>query len=363
MHPAMAIPVFAAPAADPHARGHALGVAHRAGVRATWEGYDALFRASGAGPSLVRRVADEALEQTATWAPDLAAEIAGIAAGADLDVWRLGAVNARTEVLAAVGAASRAECSAFVALGGPGRAPRTMQTWDWHDHLRDSMLAVRLEPHPGHTVHLFTEMGIVGKLGVNSAGLGLHFNILAHADDGGPTGVPVHVVARRILDEATTVDEATALAASAPVSASTVLTVVTFDGIRSAARGLELSPAGMAVLDPDEQGVLRHTNHFLDAGLALGERHGPVDPSTYGRLDELHRRTPALRDAADAAARAEALLDHREDRMLCCHPEPGAAPGDRWETLVTAALDLRARRLLLHEGGPCRAAEKAWLRV
>lgn len=359
----MSIPVFASAAADPHARGHALGVAHRDGVRATWDGYDALFRASGAGPGVVRRVAEAALEQTAAWAPDLAAEIAGIAAGAGLDAWRLGAVNARTEVLAAVGAASRAECSAFVALGTPGQAPRTVQTWDWHDHLRGSMLAVRLEPRPGHAVHLFTEMGIVGKLGVNGAGLGLHFNILAHADDGARTGVPVHVVARRILDEATTIAEATALAASAPVSASTILTVVTFDGANSAARGLELSPAGMAILEPDAEGVLRHTNHFLDPELARGERHGPHDPSTYGRLNELVRRTPALRAAADPTTRATVLLDHRDATPLCCHPEPDAQPGERWETLVTASLDLQARELLLHEGGPCRVGDGGWLRV
>lgn len=359
----MALPVFVSTATDPHARGDALGAAHRDGIRASSEGYDALFRASGATPGLVRRVAEEALEQTAGWAPDLAAEMAGIAAGAGLDVWRIGAVNARTEILAAVGAASRAECSTFVALGAAGQAPRTVQTWDWHDHLRGGMLAVRLQPRPDHAVHLFTEMGIVGKLGVNGAGLGLHFNILAHADDGGTTGIPVHVVARRILDAATTIDEATALAASAPVSASTVLTVVEFDGTRSAVRGLELSPAGLAILEPDADGVFAHTNHFIDPELARGERHGPDDPSTYGRLDELARRTPELRAAADPTGRATALLDHREDRMLCCHPEPGAQAGDRWETLVTASLDLDARELLLHEGGPCRVGAGGWLRV
>jgi isopenicillin-N N-acyltransferase-like protein len=357
------IPVFASTEADPYARGRALGAAHGDGIRATWEGYDALFRVSGAASGTVRRVAAEALSRTRAWAPALADEIAGAAAGSGLDTWQLAAVNARTEVLAAVGAAARSECSAFVALGAPGVAPRTVQTWDWHDHLRGSMLGARLQPRPGHTVHLFTEMGIVGKLGVNSAGLGLHFNILAHADDGGPTGVPVHVVARRILDEASTLDEATALAASAPVSASTILTVVTFDGERSAARGLELSPAGMATLEPTADGVLLHTNHFLDPELARGERHGPHDPSTYGRLQELGRRTPVLRAAADPTARAAALLDHRDATPLCCHPQPGAQPGDRWETLVTAALDLGAGELLLHEGGPCRAGDGAWLRV
>ncbi|MGX6446811.1 C45 family autoproteolytic acyltransferase/hydrolase [Patulibacter sp. S7RM1-6] len=354
----MSIPVFASAEHDPRTRGRVLGTTFAAELGRQWAGYEELFLASGATVATVRRIGAETLEHTAAWAPALAEEIRGVAAASGLAEWQLGALNGRTEVLAAVGAASRAECSTFVALGGPGEAPRTIQTWDWHDHLRDGLLAARIEPRPGRRVHLFTELGIVGKIGVSSAGVGVHFNILAHAADGGPTGVPVHVVARRILDEATSLDEAEAIARSAPVSASTVLTVVTFDGTRGDVRGLELSPAGLAVLAPGDDGVLTHTNHFLDPGLAHGERHAATDPGTYGRLDELRARAGTLRAAEDLTARATAMLDHREASPLCCHPEPAAERGDRWETLVTASLDLAAGELVLQEGGPCAAAAR-----
>ncbi|WP_210492761.1 C45 family peptidase [Patulibacter sp. SYSU D01012] len=355
----MSIPVFASAEHDPHARGRALGAAFAGPLARQWAGYEELFLASGATPATIRQVGGEALERTQAWAPALAAEIGGVADGSGLAAWQLGALNGRTEVLAAVGAASRAECSTFVALGGTGTAPRTIQTWDWHDHLADGLLAARIEPRPGHRVRLFTELGIVGKIGVSSAGLGLHFNILGHAADGGETGVPVHVVARRILDEATTLDEAEAIARSAAVSASTILTVVTFDGTRGAVRGLELSPAGLAVLGPDDDGVLVHTNHFLDPELARGERHAPTDPGSLGRLDELRLRADALRAADDLTARATAMLDHRDASPLCCHPDPGAPRGERWQTLVTASLDLAAGELVLQEGGPCAAAERS----
>ena len=108
--------------------------------------------------------------------------------------------------------------------------------------------------------------------------------------DGGAPGVPVHVVARRILDEAATVAEATAIARSATVSASTVLTIAAWDGERASARCLELSPAGVGVLEPDAAGVLAHTNHFLDPVLARGERPTDVDATTRGRLESLGRR-------------------------------------------------------------------------
>ena len=213
-------------------RGTAIGGAWRERITAGWESYERLFAAAGAGSGLQREVAERSLDRTRSWAPALAEEIDGIAAGAGLEPWRVAALNARTEILAAAGAATAGECSTFVLAPPGGGPPRTIQTWDWYEALRDNMLLLTVATGDGRTVHLFTEFGIVGKIGVNDAGLGLHFNILHHRDDGRGAGVPVHVVARRILDEAATVEEATAIARSATVSASTVLTVVAWDGER-----------------------------------------------------------------------------------------------------------------------------------
>ncbi|MDW5596125.1 C45 family peptidase [Conexibacter stalactiti] len=354
----MTIPRFELTASDPLVRGRELGSAARTQVQATWEGYERLFAAAGADVALRRSVAERGLEQTHAWAPELAGEIAGIALGAGLETWQVAALNARTELLAAARARTAGECSTFVVVPREGGPPRTIQTWDWYDHLRHGIVALRLEPRPGHVVELFSEFGVVGKIGVNSAGLGLHFNILGHDRDGGETGVPVHVIARRILDLATTVEEATTIARSARVSASTVLTVVAWDGERAGARGLELSPAGVAELEPDGDGVLLHTNHFLDARLAAGERMGRVDSTTYPRLAELRGRSARLVAAADEGERAAALLDHDGGPGLCCHPAADAPFDERWETLATISLDLAGGRLRLHEGGPCAVA--AW---
>ncbi|HET6831697.1 MAG TPA: C45 family peptidase [Solirubrobacterales bacterium] len=359
----MTIPRLQITAADPHARGLELGTSLRERIGATWAGYERLFMASGAAPSLQRSVGERSLERAREWAPPLAAEIDGIAAGAGLERWQAGALNARTEVLAAAGAVTVGECSTFVivppAEGGP---PRTIQTWDWYEHLRDAMLLVELGPRPGHTVRLFTEAGIVGKVGVNGAGLGLHFNILHHAADGGEPGVPVHVVARRVLDDAASVEEATELARSAPVSASTVLTVVAWDGERASARCLELSPAGLGVLDPDAAGVLLHTNHFLDPALARGEQPTDFDSTTRGRLESLAQRIGALRAATGADARATALVDHESG--ICCHAGDDPPPDQRSATLATISLDVAAGHVHAHPGGPCAVTgDGAWERL
>lgn len=61
--------------------------------------------------------------------------------------------------------------------------------------------------------------------------------------------------------------EARDIVASATVSASTVLTVATYRDGHAAAASIEMSPSGFAVVQPDTDGWVIHTNHFLDSGL------------------------------------------------------------------------------------------------
>jgi isopenicillin-N N-acyltransferase-like protein len=348
----MTFPTFTSTQLDPRARGKELGTQRRRAIIANFAGYTDLFTVAGATPARIRAWGRQALDRSADWAPRLAEEITGIAAGAGLEPWQVAVVNARTEILAAVDATGEGECSTSVALPGP----RTIQTWDWHDHLRDAPMLWELEPRPGHVVRTFTEAGALAKIGGNTAGLGVHFNILRHESDSADIGVPVHLIARRILDEATTVAEAAAIARSATVSASTVLTAVTADDAAS----IEISPAGVAVVPPRPDGVLQHCNHFLDPALAAGERHATDRPSTYVRLQHLRDHVAEL-SGDDHTARAMAMLSHGPDAApVCAHPDLTQPINQRWETVATIALDLPAARLLVHQGGPCQVTEATW---
>ncbi|MCO1655280.1 C45 family autoproteolytic acyltransferase/hydolase [Pseudonocardia humida] len=351
----MTLATHVSTATDPRARGRELGEAHRDAVRATAATYLELFAAHGADEARVRGWAERALDATAGWAPAAAAEIEGIAAGSGLPLWRVAALTARTEILAAADVTGHGECSTAVVLPGDGTAPRTVQTWDWHDVLRGAMLGRTLRPAPGRWVCTFTEAGVIGKIGVSSAGLGLHFNALKHASDTPDIGVPVHVVARRILDEADTVADAVALARSARLSASTVVTVVT----RGEARCLELSPAGVGEVAPDATGFLAHTNHFLDPRLVDGER-ADADSTTWRRLAWLRAHRDALA-APDPTARARALHAHAADgAAVCAHPDLALAPHERWESLATVAIDVVDRSLHVAVGGPCTVGPDSW---
>lgn len=342
------IPTHTSTVVDPLARGREFGARWRSAVHATVDGYLALFH----GDPRVRGWSLAALSQTAAWAPALALEMTGIALGAGLEPWQVAAVNARTEILAALRDTGDGECSTAVAL--TGAEPRTVQTWDWYDHLRDVPVLWAFDSGTGVAVRTFTEFGVLAKIGVNSAGLGVHFNILRHVSDHSRIGVPVHLVARRVLAEATTVEEAAAVARSARVSASTALTVVT----AGAAATIELSPAGVAVVPAG--GVLVRTNHFLDADLAVGERLGVERPLTYDRLAHLRAHAAELA-SGDVTARARGLLSHAPDGApVCAHADPALPFDQRWETVATIALDVTTTQIHVHEGGPCRVTDSTW---
>jgi len=375
---------------EPRARGVEFGAAHGERIAANVAAYRRLFaQAAGGAPLDVEALGGQALAAIEGFAPELHEEILGIAEGAGLAPELLGAVNARTELLAVAGRARRAraaagggsvsggaagaagdraddaaasrdasaapvrgECSTAVKLSVDGTPPIGVQTWDWYDELAGGWLVWEI-PHPdGRRTTTLTEYGIVGKAGVNDRGIGLHFNILHHERDGATVGVPVHVAGRAMLDRAGDVNQALLALHAAEVSASSCLTVVSAEG-DGCAVCVELHPGGPGHVLPDERGLLLHTNHFLSQPGAAGDTEPREAPDTLVRLDLLRRRLHGR-----AALTADELLAAFDCHAggggaLCCHPDTTLAPEARYATLATVELDVAAGTLRALAGGPC----------
>ncbi|MCY1279366.1 Acyl-coenzyme A:6-aminopenicillanic acid acyl-transferase [compost metagenome] len=347
----MKVHTFVTETRDPQARGRQIGEQWAEQIRHTTSLYLDFFTQVGVEPERVRSLGEASLGSLEAWSPALAQEVAAVADAAQLPLWQLASLNARTEILAVMPASKEGECSTAVFAPRGAQLPRTIQTWDWHDSLVPHGLMLQLVGSAGHSVKLFTEFGMLGKIGVNSAGLGLHFNILHHASDDGSAGVPVHAIARRILEEATSVDEAIALARSARVSASTVLTVFSREDASPRVASIEMSPQAIAAVPPRADGWITHTNHFLDAGLTLGERTADVS-TTYARLDHVNAQLERM-TTADLRARADAMCGAAgENAPICFTPDPGLPATERWETLLTIAIDTGNCALEYAAGNP-----------
>ncbi|WP_175997664.1 C45 family autoproteolytic acyltransferase/hydolase [Burkholderia stabilis] len=347
----MKLHTFVTDITDPRERGRQIGARFAAEIRETVALYLAFFPKLGIDPQRAREIGEASLAELEAWCPRLADEVQAIGDGVDLPRWQLACLNARTEILATAPASAEGECSTTVYAPAGPNAPRTLQTWDWHDSLAPQGLLMQFAMPNGRTVKLFSEFGMLAKLGVNSAGLGLHFNILHHASDNGSAGVPVHAIARRLLEEATTVQEAIELARTARVSASTVLTVFTRHDANPRAASIEMSPSGVGVVVPRPDGWLLHTNHFLDHALSGGECM-PDSSTTRERFAYLNDVVTGM-TSADVRERAAAMCGAAGDQaVVCFHPDLSMPDTERWETLLTVGIDTDACALDYVAGNP-----------
>jgi isopenicillin-N N-acyltransferase-like protein len=344
---------FRSTATEAEARGREFGTHHAAEIRRSLARYDALFERVAGSPVDVGAFGVAALDRIIGFSPALGAELIGLAAGAGVDATRIAALNARTEILATLRARTRGECSTVVHVDSYSGRPLALQTWDWYAEFADQWFVWEIPHADGRCVTTVTEFGILGKAGVTNRGLGLLFNILHHALDGGPMGVPVHILARAILDGSGDVNAALQLAHSTPVSASSCMTLVAAEDGASVAVAVEVHPGGPALVFPDAGGFLVHTNHFLAAAARPHDLEPAMFPDTEIRHDLLVRR---LRDRPATRATALAAMNSHLGGIaaVCCHPDPGQPRTGQYETLATIVLDVGAGTLEALPGGPCR---------
>ena len=229
------------------------------------------------------------------------------------------------------------ECSSVVSLP-PGAAPFAVQTWDWYHAMSDGWLHWRI-PHPdGRAVETVTEYGMLGKIGVNGYGVGVMLNMLHHRNDAarvaeGTIGYPVHLLSRRILDEARSFDDAWRIA-QAPTSASTSLTVLDRAGAAADHRAV---PRGPGAARPHRRGAGADQPLRLPRGcgrLPRGDdqrQHGDP-PQEAGRgVRGLAAGDPGAGGRRDDRPRGGRRRDLPAPRPVDGHPccRPGPSPPSR----------------------------------
>lgn len=345
--------VFRSKETDPYRRGVEFGTHHSEKVRATVRQYARMFEEFANAPVDLEEYGGSALESIKDYAPELASEIEGIAKGAGLSPHEVAAINARTEILACIGAQTRGECSAVVLLPPGGAVPLAMQTWDWYYALADSWLVWEIPHADGSETRVMTEYGIVGKSGINSHGVGLLFTILHHSDDGAGMGMPVHVAARAALDRGVDINVAAQNLAQAKVSASSSINLVSYEAGVSAALSVELHPGGPSFVSPDETGLLVHTNHFLSPEPSKHDTEPHVFPDTIIRRDLLIRRCKQT-DVTSIPDLVSVMSSHLgSTAAVCCHHDVAKSATPQYETLATVMLNFTDKSLHVHAGGPC----------
>ncbi len=334
---------------------------------------DLYFRRFAGEVSLSR---DEVLRRTERCWPALRAHSAafaemveGLAHGAGQPLMEVAALNLRYELF--YGEFSRlgklelggmpapaGECTVFAVTPEASDDGHLWvgENWDWIPGVAGVLQHVT---HPdGLRVLSFTEAGIAGgKIGLNSAGIGLAVSgLISDDDDWTRSGPPFHL---RTWDAlcSTTLDAAVG-AVTQGVRACSANFLVARAGQKGegVAVDLEAAPRCVCTLDPSN-GTLVHANHFRDP-----DRLGLWQPITEEWRSTFHRCARAELLLAEAAARGPisedtlraALCDHEgHPESICRHPNPALPDAERYQTVVSILMDLHAGRMQVAAGPPC----------
>jgi isopenicillin-N N-acyltransferase-like protein len=318
----------------------------------TYEQYAALFRAFGVSEADEKHGAESCLKAIERWRPGICAELTGIADAAKIDELKVAALNARTEILSLgsspAGTAAH-ECSSVA--GFVGDSNQSIQTWDWHTELNDYWHTHDVRG-PGYRFVGLTENGIVGKIGMNSEGLAVHFNILSSAEDSA-RGVPMHVLARVILAEAQSVEEALQIIESAEVHSSSALTLLDTEEVVS----VEISPVLSTAIEPVGGYVVR-TNHFQDEQLAQYER-GTYLSDSIDRFTLLQNRLTQRAPTSNADL-LKLMTTGPDEAAVCCVHDADAVFGDRMDTLATVMTNPLTQSIRIQAGSPAHTSRNGW---
>jgi isopenicillin-N N-acyltransferase-like protein len=233
------------------------------------------------------------------------------------------------------------------------------QNWDWIPDVAGLM--VHVTRADGLRILCFTEAGIAGgKIGLNSAGIGLAVNgLLSNMDDWRRLGKPFHARTWDVLCSAT-LEGAVHAATGGVRSCSANFLIGKADAPGAgAAIDVEAAPPGFCTHQPTA-GTLAHANHFRDPdSLGIWQPLVEEKRSTYHRCDRMERR---LADAtADGVTSAETLMEILRDHdgspdSICRHPNPALPAAERYATVTSAVMDLHAGRMLVSSGPPCENA-------
>ena len=262
---------------------------------------------------------------------DYVREIEALSEGANINSLWIYALNSRTEILSI----SPNECTAiyFQKTGILG------QNWDWARALEDSIVLMEIEQPNDHKILTITEPGIIGKIGMNSSGLGVCLNILMI--DKELNGVPIHILLRSILDSKT-IEEAKENVKKAGLGKASNILVANGEG---ECFNVEFAGDRAFYLTPENQ-ILVHTNHFL--ARQINPERG-IFRSSYARMRTAKEKLESSGDRSLESMKNILLDRSNKDMPINQRYIPFKAIGNLG-TICTIIMDLKNLEIHIKKG-------------
>lgn len=272
--------------------------------------------------------------------PEYIEEIKGVADGAETDFESVLALNVRTEI--AFGMLSDG-CTAL--SWKTSEASFLAQNWDWNFQQSPNIVCISIQQSPKPNIHMMSEGGIIGKIGMNSAGVGVTLNAI-EAPGVSYNKLPCHLALRTALNS-TSRDEAANALRQAGVASACHITIA---DASSGGLGLECTAVDIVEMPMDSKGTCTHSNHLVKQHKVEGKLTIVDSPFRLDRIQELMQGI----DKPSVQNLSEILKDEKNYPVAICRAVGEKNPS---QTLFSIVMDLTQGCARVKMGRPTEDGE------
>jgi len=279
--------------------------------------------------------------------PWLAEEMKGLADGAGVDYEDILAINVRTEI--AFGMFSDG-CTAM----GWKTADKSYlgQNWDFLPVHKENLIIANIEQAGKPTISMVTEAGIIGKIGLNSSGVGVCLNAI-RIQGTDFTRTPVHLCLRLILESTSA---AAGVAAVEKYGCAGPAHMLIADP--SGPVGLEVTYKTVVTLPMDSEGRVFHSNHLLQKPAGMEDTLALASGDSSQRVKRIQQLADKLGAYPDELDVKSVFKD--EDNYPGSINRAAEGKSDS-ATLFTIVMDLTAVTASVTLGRPTEVEETVTL--
>ena len=279
--------------------------------------------------------------------PEYALEMQGLADGAGCSLCDILALNTRTEIAFGLMQPDKLVSDGCTSLGWCMPGTTLMgQNWDWMEEQAANIIFLTIRKPGSPVIKMVTEAGIVGKIGMNSSGLGICLNAV-RCTGYDSSRLPIHLALRYSL-ECETIEEASAYLEKAGTAGSGFLLL----GQKDEVVGLEFTSSTTSRMKADHRGRIIHSNHLVTQH--EGAKEWP-EPDSLDRLDRMLQLTGELGPInMTISSFAELFDDHAGAPFSICRQQTGASKD---ATLFNIVMDLEQQCATVKLGRRCEGGE------
>ncbi|RVX68579.1 hypothetical protein B0A52_07006 [Exophiala mesophila] len=272
--------------------------------------------------------------------PDYVDEMQGVADGSGLDLESIIALNVRTEI--AYGLLS--DGCTVLAWKTP-ESSFLSQNWDWNFDQTPNIIRLSIQQDNKPKIDMMTEGGIIGKIGLNSAGVGVTLNAI-QAPGVSYNKLPCHLALRTVLNSTSRADAEETLRKIGVASACHI----TIADARTGANGFECTAEDIVEIPQTEAGIHTHSNHLVKSHKVKGTMFLSDSDFRLSRIQDLARTVnkPSVQNISE-------LLKDETNYPAAINRAVGEKSTS--QTLFSIVMDLVAQTATVKMGRPTEDGE------